>query len=301
MDPALVGVTLAIAGAIALALVSIFVRKGTDEEGTAEEALGVTLALSFLAYFIFSFIRYFPNFGITNKSMIIFVGHGVFSYFIANLTKFHGIKKIGSARTSPIVRMQVFFSSIIAVLFLGESLTSLHLLGLVILTVGVILVSRETAVSESKSLGSDGPVSIYLLFPLLAAFFYGLAKSIIRLGLMEGTPISVGLTLSVTSAEVSFIVYSIAIRSGSPFAGFKSRNRIWYILAGLANIAAYTFIYTALRLARVVVAVPFLNITPLFVLAISFFFLPRLERVTSKLAVGSIFVVVGAFFITVFM
>jgi uncharacterized membrane protein len=71
-------------------------------------------------------------------------------------------------------------------------------------------------------------------------------------------------------------------------------KRIWYVLTGMANTTFLVSFYSGLALAPVAIIVPITQMTPLFVVVLSYLFLDDLESVTPVLVFGAICTVVGA-------
>ena len=65
---------------------------------------------------------------------------GFFNFGLGRLLNYNGVKLAGIAKASPILAISPLFSVLLAVLFLGEGLTLLMLLGTVSIVAGTILV-----------------------------------------------------------------------------------------------------------------------------------------------------------------
>ncbi|MBS3815120.1 MAG: DMT family transporter [Hadesarchaea archaeon] len=294
----LIGALLGLGAALFFAVSVIFVRKAT----VTGEPLAVVHASAWVAVLVFlpiSLVLYYPNFGLTTESLLAFAGAGIIGTILGRFLYFSGTKRIGASRSEPITRASLLVSTLIGVLILSETATIGHLLGIILLLVGVIIVGYEVE-SGSKEKIKNFRLSLGFLLPLGSMIFFGFADPLIKVGLSEGTPISVGLTIQFS---VSLIVLSIyySTKRRLPFHPFLAKERKHYILAGLAATMAMGFLFSALSVSRVVVAVPLKSTSPLLVLILSYFYLERLEEITRILIIGSICVVLGAALIGLFM
>lgn len=294
----LVGAILGIGSALFFAISILLVRKATvtGEPMTAVLASAWTAGLLFLPT---SVIFYYPDFGLTTKSALAFAGVGVLGTIIGRFLYFTGTKKVGASRSEPITRASLLVSTIFSTIVIKESVTVGHLGGIFLILIGVIIVGHEI---ESRQLNqhSNWKPSLNLLLPLGAMLFFGLADPLIKIGLSEGTHTLVGLTVQYSVALILLSIYS-TLKNKSPLHPFQADERKLYFGAGITTTMAMIFLFLALNFSRVVVAVPLKSTSPLLVLLLSYFYLGDLEKITDVLVIGSIFIVVGAALIGLFM
>ncbi|KXA90252.1 hypothetical protein AKJ57_04300 [candidate division MSBL1 archaeon SCGC-AAA259A05] len=109
---------------------------------------------------------------------------------------------MGASRATPISRVNVLVATIFGLVVLGESANLGHLLGVILLVVGVVTVSYEIESRKSKS-QTSGELSLGLIFPLAAMVLLGLESPISKIGLNEGVPVIVGLSVKFLVALVT--------------------------------------------------------------------------------------------------
>lgn len=131
-------------------------------------------------------------------------------------------------------------------------------------------------------------------------FLFGLESPFGKTGLSEGAPVVVGLSVKFSVALVAMAGYLFLTDRKSIFP-FMKKERNSYLLTGLLASVVHGLRYLALSMSRVVVVDPFLSITPMFVLLLSYFLLRELERITALLIFGSILVVLGTISMGFFM
>lgn len=289
---------LAATGGFFFAVRSILIRKATVG-GDTLEAVYVSYFINFLTFLPLTFVIYGLSPGFTIISILAFIGAGLFGSFLGRTFSFLGIEKVGASRSIPISNGSILLGSLLAILFLGEPITIGHFWGVVLLVVGVSLVSYEIQ-SKTQSSSKKWRISVGLFFPLAALLFFSLDSIVAKVGLMEGTPAIAGLTLKFAAASIMMSGYFLA-RNNSLTKPFKAKDRSLYFWAGIAGSLAIGLYYLALGLARVVVVLPFIGLTPLFVLILTYFYLQKLERVTIPIIVGTLLVICGIILTSFYM
>ena len=290
-----VGVLLAALGAMLLAIQSLTVRYGTVTSRSAD-ALVVVLLVNVAILVPVAFVLGRPLETLTLRSFAVFAAAGLVGTMAARAFYYEAIKRIGSSRAEPIKASQPLHATVVAVVVLGETVGPFHLLAMVGIVAGIALISYEHGRSNGTETESGYAA---LLFPLAAAFLFGIEPTLAKLGFAEGTPVLSGLLVKTASATLAFLLY-LAWTRGLPRPGeFERAEFPWMVGAGLANTAFLLAYYGALALEPVSVVVPLVQSSPLLVILLSVLFVSDdLERVTWRLAAGASVVVVGAVGVT---
>lgn len=295
MELELVGGVLAILAAMFSAVRFYFVRKATSSRGPVRIVL-ISFLMGTLLFVPVSLLLNYPDFGLSRIGFSIFVIVGLLLALFLNFA-YESVRRIGASRTSPITRGNMLIASLIAVLFLSETVEVLHLVGIIVLFLGVALVSYETG--EEKS-DSESLFSLDLIFPLSAMIFGGVNSVSVSLGYAEGVPITVGITIQLLTSLIVMVL--LFLYKGWPlFRFFRAPKRSLYVWAGIAFVAMLACWNLALNIAPVVVVQPLMGTAPLFVLLISYFYLKRLEEITKILVIGAALTVLGGVLVGVFM
>ena len=131
------------------------------------------------------------------------------------------------------------------------------------------------------------------LAALGAAFCYGSVTLVARKIVTDFAPPMVGTAFSMLFGTVilGLLVHRHAIVD-VPRA--TRRGLLMVGLAGLASTFGVSFWFLALNESRVVLVAPLVGTSPLLAIALTHFFLRRLERVTWRTVVGAALVVFGA-------
>lgn len=214
-------------------------------------------------------------------------------------------KRLGAARTSPLLATTPLFGTLLAAVTLDEIPGAVPLAGVGLIVVGVYVtqlehtwVARVPATVGRERRDDDSPPQAPMwasLFGLGTALSWAVSPVFIRRGLEELDDPILGVTIGVLAATVAFGVVVLAGNHG-PSLGSSSRDVLaWKVVAGLlVGLATWSRWY-ALGLTSVatVLGLGLLTVPTVMVLA------PvvagrRLERVTVPVLVGSALVVGGA-------
>lgn len=295
----LAGVGLGVAAAFTLAVNSLCVRMGTDRGRVFDVLLVVFLVNVAVGIPLFLLFEY-PDVSLTVPTAVAFMAAGVVGQLVARTTKYLGIQRIGASRTQPITALNVLVASVLAVVLLGETATVAHLLGIVLAVLGVSAISWETARDNPLEL-SRRDLATGLVLPGVAALLYGSEPVFARFGLVGGTSFLTGFLIASVTALAALSSYRLARRDFPTKAILQWPSMKWYLAAGVTN-SLFTLLYFAgLSIAPVTIVYAMIPLNVLFVIGLSFAFVPAwLERVTWQLAVAASVVVAGVVMVIVF-
>lgn len=295
-----VGAGLATLAAICFAVQFLCIRIGTDD-GNVPDAVLVTLLCN--VGLVVPAVA-FHNWGrlselYTLRAVAAFAVAGLIGLGLARVCLFKSVELIGASRTSPVAAANVLFATAFAAVFLGERVTPLHLVGIVLVVGGIALLSWETAAAEQPGFGSATALVARLAYPLAAAVLIGIEPILVSVGLAEGTAVLPGLAVMMLAGALGYGGYWIVSRSNHSLQGEDGTLR-WYIAAGVAATGGFVSYLLALEVTSVVVVMPILQTNPLLVVLLSAAFLPRrLERVSPRLVVAACVIVVGVTIVSI--
>lgn len=225
--------------------------------------------------------------------VLLFTGAGVLSPFCTQILLFISANKVGISRASPLRNTTPLFAGVVAVLWLGETVTVAIATGTLLIIFGASLLGMR----DSEQAVPYQP--IYLLLPVMAAFLGGFASPMRKHGysLIDSVPLAVCLVQG--GAFVALVLYLLA--TGKYRELILRRETLWWFgLSGLLNSAAVTMNMTALEMGDVVLVSPLISTTPLFTVILSTIFLRSFERVTLKVLVGAAAICLGGIVLTTF-
>jgi DME family drug/metabolite transporter len=222
------------------------------------------------------------------RGILYFVLAGLVGTTAGRLLRFLSIDRVGASVAAALINLHPFISAGLAILLLGEAVTSRIVGGTVVIVVGTTLLSASGRVQGFRP--------VQLLFPLLSALAFGAVAILRKLGLGGVGPL-VGFAVNVTTALVAVTAFLVA-------AGHRYRARCgaqslgYLVAAGVAENAGVLLNVVALGAGAVTVVTPLVGTMPLFVLALSALFLRNVERLGARLVAGTLLIVLGVYLIT---
>ncbi len=218
---------------------------------------------------------------------LIFVAVGLFVPGVTRVLSFRGIRTMGSSITSTIVNTTPMFSTVLAMLILGERPSAL-VLGGVLLTVGGLITVSWGGEKASYS-------KIELVFPFLCALLFAMKDISVRWGLSGGggQPILAAGIAALTSTVEIFLVTRYG--QGVKFALPRLPVLRWFVWSGIFTGGAFLFMYIAFSLERVSIVAPLVNSYTVFVAMLTPFMARQIEKLTPRKLAGAALVVAGIF------
>ena len=218
---------------------------------------------------------------------LIFVAVGLFVPGVTRVLSFRGIRTMGSSITSTVVNTTPMFSTVLAILILGERPGALVLGGVALTVGGLITVSwggEKTAYSK-----------IELVFPFLCALLFSMKDILVRWGLGGGggQPILAAGIAALTSTVEIFLITRCA--QGEKFALPPLPVLRWFVWSGIFTGGSFLFMYVAFSMERVSIVAPLVNSYTVFVAILTPFMARQIESLTPRKLAGAALVVAGIF------
>jgi drug/metabolite transporter (DMT)-like permease len=230
-------------------------------------------------------------------AILSFVAAG-FLHFLIGWTLLNGSqKRIGAARTSPLIATVPLFGAAVAAVTLGEFPTWLELVGIGIIVLGAYLVSREgqDSVVAASSRERYGALLQASWMGLAAAFFWALSPVFIRIGLQGLPSPMLGVTIGVTASALGYAI--ILLWQRQRWLGLPITHEAWAfkLTAGVLVGFSTWMRWVALDLAPIAVVLALTMISsPLVILLAPLVSGKHLERVTAMLWAGTWLILGGA-------
>ena len=225
---------------------------------------------------------------VSPRGALFFICAGLIGTVGGRLLRFVAIEKVGASIAAALINLNPFVSSALAIALLGESITVPIVIGTVVIVVGTTLLSLG-----GKRLGFRlGQLAL----PLLSAVCFGVVAVLRKLGLSDTSAV-VGSAINVTTALVAYTAFLLA--SGRPeIMVCRGRSLAYFAVAGLAENVGVFMNVVALSMGRVSVVTPLYGTAPIFVLVLAPFFLRDVERLTTRVVMGTLLIVFGVYLIT---
>jgi drug/metabolite transporter, DME family len=277
---------LALAGALATAAAAVLIRQGL-RGGNAYGGYWVNLAVGTVGLWVAVLVRG-PLEPLQARGIAFFVLAGLVGTVAGRLLRFISIEKVGASVTAALNNLYPFISSGLAILLLGERVTMAIVAGTVVIVLGTLLLS-----TSGRHVGFR-PRD--LVFPILSATCFGVVTVLRKLGLGSMSPVP-GFAVNVTTALIAFTAF-LAVSGNRDAMALTGRSLAYFVAAGVAENAGVFLALLALNLGTVSVVAPLAGTAPIFVLLMSFFFLRGVERLTARVVLGTLFIVLGVYLIT---
>jgi drug/metabolite transporter, DME family len=280
----------ALLNAFLFALHNMFTKKALRYSNPATAVIsGLLINIIFLWGLSILFV---PLSSLTSASIVIFAAVGLFQPGLTRLLSYKGIDALGVAITDPIRATTPLFSAMMAIIFLGEKLTSPIVVATVMIIAGIILLSWRNG---SMKLTSS---AVFLWYPIAASALAGATQVVRKVGLAAVPHPLVAAAVTATSSFVVSILTLWYVERSQETWKMNRQCFWWFLAAGLTISIAMVCIYYALDLGKVSVVIPIASTGPFFSLILAATFLRDVERVTSRIVLSAAMIVGGVVLLT---
>jgi uncharacterized membrane protein len=277
------GGLLALISAVTFSITNAAVRRGVIS-GSAVQATTLSIPVGvpvfLLALGLGGGLGVFGQ--LPRASVIAFAITGVTHFIIGRYANYRAIGAIGTNLAGPVMQFNLVVSLVLAVLFLGETLTIPRLVGILLIFAGPAVVSREGAkraraaavAAEFKPRMVEG-----YIFAAIAAFCYGMSPVLLRYA-GGGRGLDAVLAGGVISASTATVVILLLLAAPGHWREVRSvgpEAMKWFLFSGVMVYLSQTFYYMALALAPVTIVAPISALNNVFRIHVSRWLNPRHE------------------------
>jgi uncharacterized membrane protein len=313
---------LALLSAATFAFNNASLRRGVLT-GSVWQAMAITIPLGapvfFLAALLTGTLGSITEF--SQYSVLILSASGILHFVWGRYCNYRATRAIGTNLTAPIQQVNLIISLALAIIVLGEVLTPLRVLGIILVLAGPYFAMRadKKPVAETvaeASVGApeqEGPESTDkpapfvpkwtegIIFSLLSATGYGSSPILIRLAL-EGKGLSDSIAagliayLSSTAFFALFLLWPGRLREA--FAVNRESAK-WFTISGILVSFSQLFLFMAQSIAPVSVTAPISRLSILFRLYFSRLLNPQHEVFGGQIIIGTVVSLAGAIILSV--
>ncbi len=274
----------AIQAAFLFAVSHVVIRRGLVTSNAATGTI-VSIIISAVLLWVVTPI-FIPLSSFRTPAVWYFILGGIFAPGVGRFMTFKAIERVGVARAVPITNTAPMFSSILAVLLIGESWPLQNILGTSLVILGVVIISR-TRTEKSQFRKID------LIYPAVAAFAFAISSNLRKLGLLIASLPLMAATVSATTALIFTVIFQQA--QGGVRTFVLSRQSFgWFVATGVAHTTAMLSSFYALSFGKIVIVDPLVSASPVLTLFLSTLFLKDLESITPRVVMGAVCTVVGS-------
>ena len=287
----MMGVALALLGALGLASTVVLSRKGMPGvhpllTNIVIVLVGIPVVMVLVLAFAFSDIGDLPRAVLPWIALL-----GVVQLSVGRSTGFFAVNMIGASRTSLFFGVQAPFAALLAVTLGGESLSILVAVGTAVLVVGLLLASGDSLLQGWRT---DRRYLMGCVLAVATGCSAGGANVIAKtaIGVFDSPLLIAALGMVAGLMVLAPPVGAAAVMDRS-VRTVDRKSLVFVSLAGLTSVAAFAAPVFAVQQVDVVVVAPLYSTFPLWTLLLSHIFIGRLEQVTLRLTLGAALAVAG--------
>jgi uncharacterized membrane protein len=296
------GGLLSLISAVTFAYANASVRRGVLT-GTVLQAVAISLPVA-LPFFIIAMALTggFPLLvAFSWQSLGLLALAGIIHFAWARHCNYRATKAMGANLVAPVQQYSLVITLLLAILWLGESLTLLRIIGIVLVVVGPSLTLRGgkslAVAAESKPTERYQPnLAEGYFYALLSALGFGISPILIAMAFKEK-----GIALGIAGGFVSYVAATLAIAvpllAPSQWRSFKSLDREsakWFIISGISVGLSQMTRYMALAVAPVSVVTPIQRLSLVFRLYFGAKLNPQHEVFGERIVWGTVISLLGA-------
>jgi DME family drug/metabolite transporter len=280
----------ALGSAFLFALHNIFTKKALRYSNPAS---GVISSLLINIIFLWSLsILFLPISSLTGASILIFAIVGLFQPGLTRLLTYKGIDALGVAIADPIRATTPLFSAMMAIIFLGETITLAIVCATLMIIAGITLLSWRGG--SIKLAGS----AVFLWYPIAASALAGASQVVRKFGLAAVAHPVLAAAITATSSLLISLLTLWYVEKSQETWQMNRQCFWWFLAAGITISFSMVCIYYALDLGKVTVVIPMSSTGPFFSLIFSALFLRDVERVTGRIVLSAAMIVGGVLLLT---
>ena len=266
----MLGGFLALLSALTFALNQASTRRGVLT-GTVLQALCVTVPMGVPLFFLIALAIGHAGdvFTFSATSMMWLSLAGINHFLAGRYFNYLGVQAAGNNLTGPVQQLDIVVSLTLAIWLLGEYLTPLRVLGILLIVGSPMLTLRsdlKAARNTNGALKFTPQIRKGYAAAAMAGICYGLSPIFVRAGLEGASPgasMAGGVISYFAASAVLAVIVLLMGRTREAIATDRAALP-WFAFAGLSVGAAQVFRYAALALVPVAVVAPILRVTLVF-------------------------------------
>jgi len=300
------GGLLALLAAATFAFNNASFRRGALS-GSVAQAMAVTVPIGVPIFFaVTATLGYLGTLARFSPRAILWLSlAGIVHFVWGRYCNYRAIRAIGVNLVTPVQQISLVITLVLAIGLLGESLTALQILGIVLVFLGPALAMERVAPRPWTAPGEPGAFAPRYaegyLFAILSATGYGTSPILIRAGLDQigaGGSIAGGL-IAYIAATAAFAPFLLAPGRLGEVLQLKPEAAKWFTLSGVVVCVSQMCYFMALALAPASVVSPIMRLAILFRIYFSWMLTPHHEVFGGRMVLATVVSLAGALALTV--
>lgn len=262
-------------------ITAIFAKIGISElDVNIATAIRTTIILVF-NFIIFLCVGDFNDIKEINTSTLIFIISSGITTSLLWLSYFKALQLGDVNKVAPIDKTSTVLTLILSAIFLGEKITSIKIISIVLILLGTIMmIVKNNEKSNNK----------WIIYAVLTAIFTSLATILGKIGIKD---IEFTLGITIRTLVVFIIIWTVVILNRKIYQIKKIRKKCWLFLSlsGITTGISWFFYFKALQTGEASIVFPIEKLS--IVVTIIFSSIILKEKLNLKSIIGLIILVVG--------
>jgi drug/metabolite transporter (DMT)-like permease len=304
---------LALLSAATFAFETATARRGVLT-GSVAQALAITVPLGVPIFFLaaVAFGSLGTVLGFSTQAIVYLALAGVLHFVWGRYCNYRASKAMGANLVAPVQQGNLLVTLALAIWILGEHLTPLRVLGIILVVLGPALTYERQPRQASDTIAGapieSDPHKVFrpnyaegYLFALLSSTGYGISPVLVRLAL-ENRDLHASLGGGLISYTAATLAFGLILLLPGQWQHVRSLDREaakWFGISGVFVCFAQMLRYMALVLAPVSVVTPIQRTSLLFRLYFSHIINPQHEVFGGRIVMATIVSLVGALVLSV--
>ncbi|PVX23704.1 MAG: hypothetical protein CW691_09890 [Candidatus Bathyarchaeum sp.] len=289
----MLGIVLALLSAFSFGLSQIMVRKNLEKSNYLHISLTVTIMGNIILWPLA--IAFTDLATINTEALILFIIAGTLAPAIARLFYFKGMQTAGISTNATIFATYPLYTTIIAVLFLGETLSPENWAGMLCILFGVIFVGKNLNNSNTKTANTSKKG---LILPIIGSLSIAASQIVRKEALNLYSQPLLGVAVGYTTSLVVYLAILFFSKDKTrPKYTQNTLKTFWKPGVGIAM--GWLLSFLALNQTMVSIVAPLLQTELLFILLLGYVFLRKIEKFSLKLVASALLIVVGVILISI--
>ena len=293
----MLGGLFALLAAVTFAWTNAAVRRGVVS-GTAVQATTLSIPLGLPVFAVALLISGQPDalLQMPIRSALVFALVGISHFVIGRYCNYRALAAIGTNLAGPVMQFSLIVSLVLAIVFLGETLTPLRMLGIVLILIGPAIVSRDrNGKSAAKPSGFTPRIAEGYVFAFLGSLCYGASPVLVRYG-VAGEGLAASLAGGViASAAATAVILALLLVPGHwrDVRAVSPKAARWFVSSGVLVYVSQIFAYMAVAVAPVTLVAPIIALSNVFRIYLSHWLNPEHEVFGSDVVAATAISFVG--------
>ena len=265
----MLGGLFALLAAVTFAWTNATVRRGVVT-GTAVQATTLSIPIGLPVFFAALLLSGQPGLvgELPVRATLVFAAVGISHFIIGRYCNYRSLAAIGTNLAGPVMQFSLIVSLVLAIAFLGETLTPLRILGIVLILVGPALVSRERgrAPPSAEPSAFTPRLAEGYVFAFLGSICYGVSPVLVRYA-VAGQGLAASLAGGViASAAATAVMLALLLMPGHwrEVRAVSPKAARWFVTSGILVYLSQIFAYMAVAVAPVTLTAPIIALANVF-------------------------------------